>query len=88
MNRRTLFLIFLAAFLGALFAQALGMGGSVWYESERSKVLSLGQTPSAFFCQLSSMLGYYGFTREERHQCETILHPKPVMPTETPQESL
>lgn len=88
MDRRTLCLIFLAAFLGALFAQALGMGGSVWYQSERGKVLSLGQTPSAFFCRLSSVLGYYGFNREERHQCESILHPKPVMPTPSSQESL
>lgn len=88
MTTRTLSLIFLAAFLGALFAQALGMGGAIWYETERGKVLSLGQTPSAFFCRLSSVLGYYGFNREERHQCESILHPKPVMPTETPQESL
>lgn len=88
MTTRTLSLIFLAAFLGALFAQALGMGGMVWYQSERGKVLSLGQTPSVFFCWLSSVFGYYGFTREERHQCETILHPKPVMPMPSTQESL
>lgn len=86
MNKRIILLIFLAAFLGSMFAQVLGFGAVIWYQTERSQVLSLGNKPSVEFCQLSAWLGYYGFTHEEQSQCENILHPKirpdPISPVE------
>jgi hypothetical protein len=81
MNKRLILLIFLAAFLGSIFAQACGMGVTLWYRSERENVMALGKSPSPVFCWVMSVVNYYGFTHEEQHQCESILHPKPMRPS-------
>lgn len=55
----------------ALVVSALG-----WYQSERGKVVALGQKPSGAFCRVAAMLGFPGFNVQERAQCESIIHPK------------
>lgn len=57
----------------ALVVSALG-----WYQVERGKVVALGQKPSGAFCKVAGWLDYPGFNAQERAQCESIIHPKPV----------
>lgn len=60
---------------------ALVVGALGWYQSERGKVVALGQKPSKSFCQVAGWLDYPGFNVQERAQCESIIHPKSAGPS-------